>query len=60
MVKTWFRFGYGRSETEADACTIETLATNFAGSEQSTRALLLGLTQSDAFAFRTVAEGATP
>jgi hypothetical protein len=52
--RQWFRFAYGRLESEAlDACNMETLATTFAESGHDLRELLVALTQTDAFMFRT-------
>ncbi len=60
VVKSWFQYGHGRSETDVDACTLGELKTSFATAGLSARELLVSLTQSDAFTYRTVAEGATP
>jgi len=57
-VKQWFRFGYGRSETKADKCTMEALATGFDGEGGDIQELLVGLTQTDAFVYRRA--GGTP
>lgn len=48
----WFRYAFGRSETESDACTREALASAFAASGGNVRELLLALTQTDAFLYR--------
>ena len=48
----WFRFGYGRGETAADACTLHDLATAFAASKGNVRELLVALTQTEAFRYR--------
>jgi hypothetical protein len=58
-VKQWFRFAYGRGEVAADACTVERLQKGFEKSGHDIRALVLGLTASDAFLLRRT-EGATP
>jgi hypothetical protein len=60
MVKTWFRFAHGRTESDVDACTFADLRARFAGAKLSLRELLLALTQTDQFFHRTVAEGAVP
>jgi hypothetical protein len=52
VVKQWFRFGYGRSETPADLCSLETLKARFAAGKQDLRELLVALTQTDAFLYR--------
>jgi Protein of unknown function (DUF1592)/Protein of unknown function (DUF1588)/Protein of unknown function (DUF1587)/Protein of unknown function (DUF1595)/Protein of unknown function (DUF1585) len=51
-VKQWFRFGYGRSETPADLCSVETLKALYESKGRSARELLVALTQTDAFMFR--------
>jgi hypothetical protein len=51
-VKQWFRFGYGRSETPEDLCSVETLKALYESKGRSTRELLVALTQTDAFMFR--------
>lgn len=48
----WFRFGYGRGETTADACTVADLANAFAAAKGDVRELLVALTQTDAFRYR--------
>jgi hypothetical protein len=52
VVKQWFRFGYGRSETPADLCSLATLEARFASAGQDVRELLVALTQTDAFLYR--------
>ena len=51
-VKQWFRFGYGRSETPDDVCSVETLKALYESKGRSARELLVALTQTDAFMFR--------
>ncbi len=59
VVKQWFRFGNGRGESEADdACTLDTLTKAFAASNGNVRDLLLQLTQTDTFLYRTNENGA--
>jgi hypothetical protein len=48
----WFRFGYGRGETEADACSIAKLQASLQTSAGSIPELLVALTQTDAFLYR--------
>jgi hypothetical protein len=57
-VKQWFRFGYGRSETKADACTVQTLQNGFFEQGGDIKELLVALTQTDAFLYRRA--GGTP
>ncbi len=49
----WFRWASGRGETEDDACTLEQLEQTFSESGANVKALLLALTQTDAFLYRT-------
>jgi hypothetical protein len=59
MATQWFRFGYGREEAKEDACTLGTLRTAFATSGGNIRDLLIALTQTDAFMFRSPASAQT-
>jgi hypothetical protein len=58
----WFRYGFGRTETEADACALAPIARALAGSNGDMKALLVAIVKSDAFRYRTpaAAEGAKP
>jgi hypothetical protein len=49
----WFRFAYGRESTPADKCTVDTLNQAFSKSQGDFRELVLALTQTDAFMFRS-------
>ncbi len=51
--RMWFRWTSGRAETEADACTIDQLETAFSGAGGNVKELLVALTQTDAFLYRT-------
>jgi hypothetical protein len=51
-----FRYGYGRQETAGDDCTMDTLRGAMRASGGDLRALLLALTQTDAFLYK----GAVP
>lgn len=54
MTRQWFRFAYGRLESQdLDACNMDTLAATFSESGHDLRELLVALTQTDAFLFRT-------
>ncbi len=55
MVLTWFRYGAGRGETTADACSLYGLRTAFKASGGNLRELLKSMTQTDAFRYRLVA-----
>lgn len=54
VVKQWFRYGHGRAETAADACTLDTLALDFEASGRDIQSLLVALTGTDAFRYRRV------
>jgi hypothetical protein len=58
VVKQLFRFGYGRSEGDVDRCTLAELETKFAESGLHFQELVLALTQTDTFMYRT-AQGAS-
>lgn len=49
MATQWFRFAYGRLETEADQCTVELLRAGMDAGAGKILALLKALTQVDAF-----------
>lgn len=50
--KQWFRFAYGRGETEQDACSIDDINAQFQSTNGNIKDLLLTLTQTDAFMYR--------
>ncbi|WP_152629998.1 DUF1592 domain-containing protein [Haliangium ochraceum] len=50
----WFRFAYGRAETEADDCSMDTINQRFADSGYDIKELLVALTQTDAFRYRPI------
>jgi hypothetical protein len=54
VTRAWFRYGLGRSETEAEACTIDQLQERFDKSGRRPIDLLIALTQTTAFRFKTV------
>ena len=56
VVLQWFRYGHGREELTADQCTMDGLAEAFAASDGDIRELLVAITRSDAFRFRTPGE----
>jgi hypothetical protein len=49
VIKQWFRYGFGRGETAADACTLERLEGAFERSQGDLRELVVALTQVDPF-----------
>jgi hypothetical protein len=52
VAKQWFRFGYGRSETEADTCSMDEVQAAFAAADYDIKELIIALTQTDAFRYR--------
>jgi hypothetical protein len=52
VVTQWFNYGHGRTTTNEDSCTIQQLRTTFASANYDVKALLIGLTQTDAFLYR--------
>jgi phytoene dehydrogenase-like protein len=60
-VRQWFRYAYARDEvTDQDACSVASLERDFESSGGNIVELLFALTQTDAFAYRSVPEGETP
>jgi hypothetical protein len=58
VVTQWFRFGYGRGEDDADQCTLEALNKVFETGDF--KDLLIALTQTDAFLYRSNGQGGAP
>jgi hypothetical protein len=54
FVGHWLTFAYGRAEDEQDSCTRASLEDAFEQSGGNVKALLLALTQTDAFLYRPV------
>ncbi|KYF70586.1 DUF1592 domain-containing protein [Sorangium cellulosum] len=52
VVKQWFRFGQGRAEQGEDACSLSQATQAFEASGYNIKALLVALTQTDAFRYR--------
>jgi hypothetical protein len=57
LVSHWFQYGYGRSEGAVDQCTVELLQKRFTESGGDVRELMVALTQTDAFLYRTTGLG---
>ena len=55
VIKQWFRFTFGRGETEADACTLDKLEQVFLKTHGDLGELLVALTQTDPFLHATPA-----
>lgn len=51
--RMWFRWSQGRGETEEDACTLDKLETAFVDAGGNIKELLVALTQTDSFMYRT-------
>jgi hypothetical protein len=51
-VGRWLTYGYGRVESDGDACSRASLERAFATAGGNVRQLLLALTQTDAFLYR--------
>ncbi len=49
----WFRFAAGRTEADGDACSLATMRSTFSGSGGDLVELMIGMTQTDAFWYRT-------
>ena len=56
----WFRFGFGRFEAPADACSIAEAQEIFAASDGDLRELLVALTQTESFLQRRAIEVEQP
>lgn len=54
FVGNWLTFAYGRAETPADACSRAALEKTFADSGGNIKALLVALTQTEAFLYRPI------
>jgi len=52
VVTEWFRYTFGRGDTSADACSLDTAKRSFSASSHDMRELLIALTQTDAFRYR--------
>jgi hypothetical protein len=48
----WFRFAFGRGETDLDSCTLSSVGTAFAAKQGNIKELLVAFTQTDAFLYR--------
>ena len=57
LVTQWFRFAHGRAETKDDRCTMDSLGESFEASGGDIRELLVALTQTDAFLYRSAIGG---
>ncbi|MEJ7754560.1 MAG: DUF1592 domain-containing protein [Candidatus Limnocylindrales bacterium] len=53
----WFRWGHGRKESEADACSLQEIGEAFAAASYDIRELIVALTQTEAFRYRRAVKG---
>ena len=53
LASQWFRFAAGRSETDADACSLDAMRQTFDASGGDILELIVATTQTDAFWFRS-------
>ncbi len=56
VVMTWFRYAHGRGQEEADACSIESARQIFSETGGNVLELIVALTKTDAFLYRTKGE----
>jgi Protein of unknown function (DUF1588)/Protein of unknown function (DUF1592)/Protein of unknown function (DUF1585) len=54
VATSWFRYAYGRAETNEDVCTLAVVNQKFAEAKYDLKALLVSLTETDAFLYRKV------
>ena len=59
VASQWFRFGYNRTVTPEDRCSMDQLVETFAASGYDIKELLVGLTQTNAFLYRRAVTEAT-
>ena len=52
VVQQWFRYGYGRVESDAEACAMDRVELDFAASDHDVKELIIALTKTDAFRYR--------
>ena len=52
MARSWFRYAYGRAETNADACALADVEKKFQESGYKITSLVVALAQTDAFLYR--------
>jgi hypothetical protein len=52
MARSWFRYAYGRAETDADACALAEVNQKFKESGYKITSLIVALAKTDAFLYR--------
>jgi hypothetical protein len=60
VTSQWFRFGYGRFETDEDDCSVEEIKAAFAASNYDIKELIIALTLTDAFRYRHAVQEDSP
>jgi hypothetical protein len=60
VVTQWFRFAYGRSETDADSCSMQDVHAAFVAADYDIKELIVALTLTDAFRYRHSVQPETP
>ena len=56
MTRQWFRFSFGRLEDYFDECTVEELVSDWGAEDRRLDALLIGVTQTQAFTRKRIEE----
>jgi hypothetical protein len=60
VVSQWFRYGYGRFETDEDDCSVDEIHAAFAASDYDIKELIIALTLTDAFRYRHAVQEDSP
>lgn len=60
QVLQWFRYAHGRDRGEADRCSLAILEDNFTTTDGNLRDLLVALTQTPSFRYRSKVAGGGP
>ena len=60
LASQWFRYGAGRAEGDEDSCSLGLARARLTTSGGDLRELLLALTETDAFLYRTTTDGVAP
>jgi hypothetical protein len=60
VVNQWFKFGYGRFETDEDECSVDEIHAAFAASNYDIKELIIALTLTDAFRYRHAVQEDSP
>jgi hypothetical protein len=60
VASQWFRFGYGRFETDEDQCSVDEIHSAFVASNYDIKELIIALTLTDAFRYRHAVQEDSP